>query len=302
MAFERWGSLSVKDHIDLNSMVANVILYDRLILPVPPDKAEVERWRKEKWAPEILEERLDKLGYLAIKRPWDVHRQQWYRDVMQRVRQENAEADAIISAPGSDLPFIATAGILASEKPSNLPEGVTRVDVVSAHNSEWDFKQNFALGLGSEKKLTPGLLFGHRIAIPDDEKAEVAFERAIDLSKDHTFKSKRRDFYDWQDKVLSRGVEPEAALQEMDQLIEEYNKCVQQASRKVRWKYAFTIGSTAAGLVAAAAAGDILTSASLLLAFASFELFDGNPGVDPGESKPAAMFHDVQKLGLWRSE
>jgi len=65
-------------------------------------------------------------------------------------------------------------------------------------------------------------------------------------------------------------------------------------------EYAFMIGSTVAGLVGAAATGDLWTTASGLLAFASFELFDGNPVVEAGESKPAAMFHDVNKLGLWR--
>jgi hypothetical protein len=302
MSFERWGSLSVKDHIDLGSMVANVVLYDRLVIPVPPDNAEAERWRKEKWAPEILEERLKKLGDLAIIRPWDDYRQRLFRDAMQRVRLENAEADAIVAAAQSDLPYMATAGILASEKPANLPKGVTHVEVVSAHNSEKDFNENFSLGLRTDKKSTAGLLFGHQIAIPADENPVVAFERAIDLSKDETFKTKRRDFFEWQDKMLSREVEPEAVLEEMEQLIGQYNKCVQKAGRKVFWKYAFMIGSTAAGLVAAAATGDVWTTASGLLAFASFELFDGNPVVEPGESKPAAMFHDVKKLGLWRNE
>ena len=235
MPFERWGSLSVKDHIDLDSMVANVILYDRLVIPVPPDKAESERWSKENWAPEILEERLEKLKDLAIIRPWDDYRQRLYRDAMQRVRRENAEADAMVAAAQHDLPYAATAGILASEKPTNLPKGVTHVEVVSAHNSEKDFNENFALSLRSDKRSTAGLLFGHRIAIPADKNPLVAFERAINLSRDETFKSKRRAFYEWQDKMLSSGVDPEAALREMDHLIEQYNKCVQKASHKVLW-------------------------------------------------------------------
>jgi hypothetical protein len=166
---------------------------------------------------------------------------------------------------------------------------VTHVEVGSAHNSEQSFNESFVLGRRSDNKATAGLLFGHRIAIPDDEKPIAAFERAIDLCKDEEFKGKRRDFYEWQDRLLSKCVEPQAAAAEMDYLMEQYNRCVQRAGQKIFWKYVFTIGSTAAGLVAAAATGDVWASASGLLAFASFEMFDGNAVVEPGESKPGQL-------------
>jgi hypothetical protein len=34
MSIERWGSLSVADHTDTAALAVNVLLYDRLVLPV----------------------------------------------------------------------------------------------------------------------------------------------------------------------------------------------------------------------------------------------------------------------------
>ena len=42
-----WGTYSVADHCNAYPFVADLVLYDRLVVPVPPggDKMEWERWR-----------------------------------------------------------------------------------------------------------------------------------------------------------------------------------------------------------------------------------------------------------------
>ena len=51
MSIERWGAYSVVDHKDARKLAADVLLYDRLVLPTPPDQ-DRERWVKNKWDPE----------------------------------------------------------------------------------------------------------------------------------------------------------------------------------------------------------------------------------------------------------
>ena len=56
MKFERWGSLSVDDHLDTRALVANVLLYDRLVVPVmteQPDRNERAYWISKGWDPDL---------------------------------------------------------------------------------------------------------------------------------------------------------------------------------------------------------------------------------------------------------
>ena len=70
---ERWGSLSVEDHVDTRAMVANVLMYDRLVIPVmvpQEDRDEIEYWTQRNWDPALQLSRVHQLGELAVRRPW----------------------------------------------------------------------------------------------------------------------------------------------------------------------------------------------------------------------------------------
>ena len=45
------------------------------------------------------------------------------------------------------------------------------------------------------------------MAVPAPEKEEHALDEAIALSSDRDFRGKRREFYEWQDKLLEGGVQ-----------------------------------------------------------------------------------------------
>lgn len=44
MPRELWGTFSVADHLRERAFVAEILLYDRLVIPVPPDDEERGRW------------------------------------------------------------------------------------------------------------------------------------------------------------------------------------------------------------------------------------------------------------------
>ena len=60
---ERWGAFSVRDHVSNAPFVSEVLLYDRLVIPVPDpeDKMSEASWTNEGWKPELLHECLDVL-------------------------------------------------------------------------------------------------------------------------------------------------------------------------------------------------------------------------------------------------
>jgi hypothetical protein len=85
LAPEVWGTFSVRDHCHPNAFVREVLLFDRLVLPVPVDEAERARWRqpnankpKETWNPDRLDELRHILGSQhVVARP--ASRKRWFR-------------------------------------------------------------------------------------------------------------------------------------------------------------------------------------------------------------------------------
>jgi hypothetical protein len=75
-SFEVWGTFSVRDHLQPWAFVAEVLIYDRLVIPVPPDgdNDEWKRWVGERWDPRRQRELLEVVGDLAVQVEWDEDR------------------------------------------------------------------------------------------------------------------------------------------------------------------------------------------------------------------------------------
>lgn len=292
MAEERWGSFSVRDHLDLDGLVANVLLYDRLIIPYPPDPAETARWQANGWDPRLLHRRLGELEDLAVRKPWNAHREELFRDRM----RELAALD--YDAKHATLPYEVSRMILAQE-PLSLPPGTTHVDAVLAYNSEASLRRDFVLEQAGHAAAT-ALLLGQRLAVPAGADRERALRQAIELSRDPDFREKRRELYRWQREVMSMGMPPEAALERMDQLVARYNERVSDAVKQVRYKLAFTVGNAVLAVVDTLL-GSPLAAANGLLAVVSFAALDRQPAVQPTEAKPAAMFHEMKSIVEWKA-
>lgn len=72
MTAELWGTLSVIDHKRPNAFVAELGLFDTLVVPVAPSGAETEEWSAEKWNGELQTEVLSWIPDKKIRRvPWD---------------------------------------------------------------------------------------------------------------------------------------------------------------------------------------------------------------------------------------
>jgi hypothetical protein len=188
---ERWGSFSVADHKATEKLVTDVLTYDRLVFPFPPDDAERRRWGSRGWNPDLLDKRFEQLGDRAVKVPWDEYRREQFAKNMQRASAVAADAETTVPVSAA---FQMTRRILAQRDPLTLPRGVSKAIVVAAYHSFEDLKTDFLLdGERSNLKLL-SILVRNRIAQPRFSRdPERSFTVAIQLSQDTDFQEKRRD-------------------------------------------------------------------------------------------------------------
>ena len=286
---ERWGSLSVSDHVDTNAVIANVLLYDRLIVPVmtaQPDRDEFEYWNGRGWQPDLQRKRLDQLGHLAVKRPWDRHRRAAFQTRYAQLAAERADADA--------MALQLTRRILANE-PVERPAGVQGVEVVAAYSSLSALPSDFDVQEATDHAGAQALLLTRQLRVPAEKDPEDSLRVAIELSRDPDFRGRRSDLFDWQNTARIRQLQPKDAVDYLVELVGHYNKKVEEASAKVGTRFAFTI---AGGLLGFATGGPIGAAAGATLSLLQFVTLDREPAIEQGSLAPVAMFHDIEvKLG-----
>jgi hypothetical protein len=86
-----WGCYAVNDHIDPHPFVADVLLYDRLVIPVLPEDPtpdEVRQWVN--WQPEKQRRLLGILKGIAHPIPWTHERRDEYQ------QEKWSQADAML--------------------------------------------------------------------------------------------------------------------------------------------------------------------------------------------------------------
>lgn len=98
MSIERWGCFSVKDHKRPRAFIADVVLYDRLVVPYPSDEPERKEWKKNKWAPERLLRMLDALGDLAIPVAWNDYTRDIFNERYRAAQGAEGDARALASS------------------------------------------------------------------------------------------------------------------------------------------------------------------------------------------------------------
>jgi hypothetical protein len=289
MAFERWGSLSVADHIDAAALAANVLLYDRVVLPLmaeQPDRDERAYWEERGWDPKLQRKRLDDLQELAVGRPWNWQRRNEFKSRLAELKVESRDAQKI----GQRI----TREILAQEQVREKFPGVEHVTVIAAYNSIDLARKDFRIEDPEGALAAQAVLLARKLAVPNLPKPEETLILARDLSRDTTFRTKRANLFDWQQVVAQEKVPPEAVVARLSTMTDEYNDAVLQATKQVYWKFAFTVFGIGLGFAGGVTIGVAASAALSLLQFATF---DRKPAVD--SNSPVAMFHDIeQRIGL----
>src|SRR4051794_35219779 len=102
--YELWGTFSVMDHVKEGAFLAEVVMYDHLVIPVPPDpknaktewerafaEQQWERWTSEKWAPERQRDLLEIIKPVATPIEWTLDRHNMWATEYEKSKQEAAK-------------------------------------------------------------------------------------------------------------------------------------------------------------------------------------------------------------------
>lgn len=154
MKVQQWGTYSVKDHLRPRPFVADVLLFDQLVIPRPATEKElvaeggskatedqVDRWRARNWDPDRQRRLLDILGEfgLAIELPWGGHSQQDWQKVYNQpdvLSSECGRSDLTQSIQfqvefaknqmTEEAAYLATGGVLALYVANEMSNDVAR--------------------------------------------------------------------------------------------------------------------------------------------------------------------------------
>jgi hypothetical protein len=272
MSQERWGAFSVKDHIDAAALAADVLLYDKLRLPVPDNAKEVGRWEREGWEPGLQRKRLDVLGDLAEPLQWNENRQQIWAQEMQRLREKGLKVNG----------FQVTSMVLAGE-----------LNLVSAYQSLAAFRADYPEETDPDQEAQTAFLMGQRFAVPKGDP-EKALQKAVHLAKTPEFKEHRLAIYDWQEQIVEKKIPPKDAVAQMDEMLTKYNAIVEKAVKHVYWKYAFTVAGI--GLSLAGNPANPFAAGGAMLGMVGFAKMGAKPEFYAGTYAPAAMWHDFENV------
>ena len=231
----------VRDHVSNAAFVSEVLLYDRLVIPVPDpeDKMSEASWTNEGWKPELLHECLDVLKVktdtmdgLALTVPWDSSKRERFKNQMSMAsalasQKRNPEQTYYMD------PFLMTRMLLKNEFRPALPAGVSKAWTVAAYSSSDAFRQDVSTS-NADHRAQLALLLSHRFLTPiqNDPKHDM-LKRAVDLATTDAFRRKRACFYEWQEEIVQEQISDEKAIEEFEQHLLDYNEATRKAFGEV---------------------------------------------------------------------
>jgi hypothetical protein len=302
MAFETWGTFSVGDHLGSKAFVADVLLYDRLVLPVP-DKEERERWEALGRQPDVLDRKLRILEEASHGRrpgPRLVERLPWTEEFRHRLDQEYpderaAAREGILSLPEGEA---MDRGIVAHQMRSSNPE---TPEVVPAYTSyaamEADWRP-VSISVDQVSRPDDRLLgvIGWKLFVPSDPALDDddLLAEAVRLAQRKKFRKARSDFHHWRRDVTRQGPTPKQFKNELEKLLGRYQEETAKVARRTATMNAFMFVGASASLVGALALPPVAIAAPILtLVRIGVEKLWRSPE-DP-ETRAVAMFHDARK-------
>jgi hypothetical protein len=124
-------------------------------------------------------------------------------------------------------------------------------------------------------------------------------KRAVDLVTGDDYRRKRSRFYEWQERIIEEEISDDKAVDELEQMLSEYNKATKKVFNDAIAKFVVTvipITLTMTGaLLAGAGPGLIIGGASGLVQLTRFWKFDRKPVISRGDLDAAAMVHDARR-------
>lgn len=296
MTIERWGSLSVADHNDVAALTANVLLYDRLVLPMFTEanqrqgQTELEYWQNAGWNPDLQQKRKEQLGELAIACAWDDAQRYTFSNRFAAASQMNEEVSG---------EMITRTLLTENQDQYEFPKGVSHADIFVAYHSQQDAQDEIPFTEADPQYLGPeaqvGILLAHEFDIPAIDEPEIALREAIGLGKESEFRKKRAELYNFQMTCLQRGMKPKAIVAELRELNQELADFMQKQKIATYKRTGFMLAQVSLGIIGGTFFHP-LAAVGGLLSIWQFAAFDAIPSTDvPSRLAPVAGFYDINK-------
>ncbi|MDB5704118.1 MAG: hypothetical protein JWN66_1234 [Sphingomonas bacterium] len=337
MADELWGTFAVDDHLRARAYVAEVLLFDRLVIPEPhpDDQQQYQEWQDAGWRPDQLKTVIDRLGDRAIPVTWDASlRTAWkgefaklspaaradkrmgmaegstfdfnsirrYRDTPAKQLTRTVLVSQIRNAPYDWVESSADEKLVARVRKLDLDPAGT-IEAVAGYASYPIFSAE--LGHHAPQEATAAapdaLLFGWDFIVPEDSQAsnEKLLDLAIGISGHDEFRQSRREFHECRHKLIANGASAGQARAEMDRCLAILNKVTGKAVKNKRWQRALQLATVAAPLLDFPVPGlGMATGVALGVTSIWGEKLLPVPQAGPRE-KFAAIVHDSRKAFGW---
>jgi hypothetical protein len=209
---EIWASFSVFDHLSPGAFLADVVMYDRLVVPIPPadDSAEWERWEAEGWNPQRQRRLLEVLGPTAEPVEWTQAR----RDVW-RQHYEQARASAGQYLRQSLAGQVTAAGLF-----DVIPAMAAPVVATSPYTSLAELMDDLAIARAANPvplpQSTVSAVVGRELLLPVDEsrsEIDVLREAVEVVTSVNDYRNARAALHDRLRRFSRDGVTDAASLQ-----------------------------------------------------------------------------------------
>lgn len=295
----RWGTFSVIDHQNPAMLVPEILLYDRLVFPIPTGGA-ADRAHWEKWNPKLQEERLKELEGLIHTVPWTADLHDKWTARYERFRQIGKETEGI--AMGLTPVVLATSVFV-----DQFPPPIMIAAYQDATLAQSDLELEKAPGGRSPKRAALDnevrALFERRLDMPVVTHPNRTYEKAIALARDPQYQRARRSLFEWEDKVLAAGWSVDDAVKKLEHLVEAHDELIQRVFKKTVERTVFRVTEfVVAPLVSHATHNEfagLAASGIVKMIGARLPVLKNEPGdplAQPGAALHRAisvMFHEV---------
>ena len=327
MTASLWGTFSVVDHLRTQPFVADVLLYDHLVVPVPSDDAEAARWSARHRQPDLQADLIGILGAHVVPFPWSLQlHDEWAARYGAQTKSEPGDA-GVVEELAHAVAFDAN-NVIAAREPSTSAQHtwaenpddpglmITRlvlvdhfnekrdramlaripmaseVEAVAAYGSYRDFRaRRGELVTSPRESEQPVFAFNWPFLVPNDSRpSRDLLKQAVELADTDEVARWREAVQRWRRDTLLRGLTDVQAREELEGLIHDYGKAARRLRIATRTRWAVGLTGAVAGIAAAA----IFPPAGVVAATAVLGGFVPKDAI-PRQLEAGAIFYEARR-------
>jgi hypothetical protein len=265
----------VADHLEHRAFVADLLLYDRLVIPVPTAD-DIARW-EEHWDPERQARLLEILGGFAEPLKWDFWlRRQFNREWSARRYAENLNGmNALVAKLDHERPdyYKTSYGVIVNHMTNQVlkEQGNMRAIAVYAQPDRFDrdweltgtppfIRRVLHVRPGALREATGSVpqdqhrlakVVINRLIVPDEGKTdEEVLKRTVDLMSRAEVPKRRAAFHELLASLTTEGLRDETIVGEIEDLLNAFNESIRRHSAAWRMRVAVQFVTTGMGVAA----------------------------------------------------